>query len=101
MPSLCNSPWIRGAPHNGFAVAISFTSERMARVRTRAARRQARGLFRTEVIRRQGPWRHLEAVEVATLDWVEWFNTRRLLEPIGYVPPAEYEARYYQQAKVA
>jgi len=59
------------------------------------------GLFKTEVIRRTGPWRHLEAVEFATLDWVDWFNHRRLLEPIGYVPPAEYEARYYEQAAVA
>jgi putative transposase len=59
------------------------------------------GLFKTEVIRRCGPWRHLEAVEFATLEWVDWFNTRRLLEPIGYVPPAEYEARYYDQAAVA
>jgi putative transposase len=59
------------------------------------------GLFKTEVIRRLGPWRHLEAVEFATLDWVDWFNTRRLLEPIGYMPPAEYEARYYEQAAVA
>ena len=55
------------------------------------------GLFKTEVIHRKGPWRHLEAVEFATLTWVDWFNTRRLLEPIGYVPPAEYEASYYQQ----
>ena len=54
------------------------------------------GLFKTEVIQRKGPWRHLEAVEFATLMWVDWFNTRRLLEPIGYVPPAEYEARYSQ-----
>jgi putative transposase len=59
------------------------------------------GLFKTEVIRRLGPWRDLEAVEFATLDWVDWFNHRRLLEPIGYVPPAEYEARYYEQAAVA
>ena len=59
------------------------------------------GLFKTEVIRRKGPWRHLEAVEFATLEWVDWFNHRRLLEPIGYVPPAEYEARYYEQAAVA
>jgi transposase InsO family protein len=59
------------------------------------------GLFKTEVIRRLGPWRHLEAVEFATLDWVDWFNHRRLLEPIGYLPPAEYEARYYVQAAVA
>ena len=53
------------------------------------------GLFKTEVIQRKGPWHHLEAVEFATLTWVDWFNTRRLLEPIGYVPPAEYEAAYY------
>jgi putative transposase len=59
------------------------------------------GLFKTEVIRRQGPWRSLEAVEFATLAWVDWFNHRRLLEPIGYLPPAEYEARYYEQAAVA
>jgi transposase InsO family protein len=59
------------------------------------------GLFKTEVIRRRGPWRSLEAVEFSTLEWVDWFNHRRLLEPIGYVPPAEYEARYYEQAAVA
>ena len=53
------------------------------------------GLFKTEVIQRKGPWRHLEAVEFATLTWVDWFNHRRLLEPIGYVPPAEFEASYY------
>jgi hypothetical protein len=51
------------------------------------------------VIHRRGPWRHLEAVEFATLTWVDWFNTRRLLEPIGYVPPAEYEAAYYAHLK--
>jgi len=55
------------------------------------------GLFKTEVIHRKGPWRHLEAVEFATLTWVDWFNTRRLLGPIGYVPPAEHEARYAEQ----
>ena len=55
------------------------------------------GLFKTEVIRRRGPWRSLEAVEYATLEWVSWYNTRRLLEPIGNVPPAEAEARYYAQ----
>jgi transposase InsO family protein len=57
------------------------------------------GLFKTEVIQRKGPWRHLEAVEFATLSWVDWFNTRRLLEPIGYLPPAEYEARYDEQQR--
>jgi putative transposase len=59
------------------------------------------GLFKTEVIQRKGPWRHLETVEFATLEWVDWFNQRRVLEPIGYMPPAEYEARYYEQAAVA
>ncbi len=59
------------------------------------------GLFKTEVIRRKGPWRTIEAVEFATLEWVDWFNTRRLLGPIGYIPPAEYEAHYYEQAAVA
>jgi transposase InsO family protein len=55
------------------------------------------GLFKTEVIRRRGPWHSLEEVEFATLEWVAWFNTQRLLEPIGNVPPAEAEARYYAQ----
>ena len=59
------------------------------------------GLFKTEVIRLKGPWRHLEAVEFATLDWVDWFNHRRLLEPLGDMPPAEYETRYHAQAAVA
>ena len=53
------------------------------------------GLFKTEVIRRRGPWRNLETVEFATLDWVDWYNNRRLLEPIGDMPPAEAEERYY------
>jgi transposase InsO family protein len=53
------------------------------------------GLFKTEGIRRRGPWRSLEAVEFATLEWIDWFNNRRLLEPIGNVPPAEAEARFY------
>ncbi len=53
------------------------------------------GLYKTELIHRRSPWRHLEAVEYATLEWVDWFNHRRLLEPIGNVPPAELEATYY------
>ncbi len=57
------------------------------------------GLFKTEVIRRRGPWRSMEAVEFATLEWVAWFNHQRLLEPIGNIPPAEAEARYYAQAE--
>ena len=55
------------------------------------------GLFKTEVIHRRGPWRNLEAVEFATLAWVDWFNNRRLLEPIGNISPAEAEAAYYAQ----
>jgi len=57
------------------------------------------GLYKTEVIHHRGPWRHLEAVELATLEWVDWFNHRRLLEPIGHIPPAELEAAYYRQQR--
>jgi len=57
------------------------------------------GLYKTEVIRRRGPWKNLEAVEFATLEWVDWFNNRRLLEPIGNVPPAEFEEVYYSGQK--
>ena len=62
------------------------------------------GLHKTEVIRRRGPWRHLEAVKLATLEWVEWFNNRRLFEPIGDLTPGEKEEVYLQNqewAKVA
>ena len=52
------------------------------------------GLYKAEVICHAGPWRGLEHVELATLDWVHWFNTQRLLAPLGYVPPAEFEERY-------
>lgn len=55
------------------------------------------GLFKTEVIHRRGPWRSFETVEFATLGWVDWFNNRRLLEPIGNIPPAEAETAYYAQ----
>ncbi|MFJ7441336.1 IS3 family transposase [Methylorubrum thiocyanatum] len=58
------------------------------------------GLFKAEVIHRRGPWRSFEAVEFATLEWVDWFNTRRLHEPIGNMPPAEAEARYFAQTEV-
>jgi putative transposase len=53
------------------------------------------GLFKAEVIRHEGPWKGLEEVEFATLEWVDWFNNARLLEPLGYVPPAEFEETYY------
>lgn len=57
------------------------------------------GLYKAEVIHRRGPWRSFEAVEFATLEWVDWFNKRRLLEPIGNIPPAEAEERYYAMLK--
>ena len=62
------------------------------------------GLYKAEVIHRRGPWRSFEAVEFATLEWVDWFNHRRLLEPIGNIPPAEAEQRYFamlEQPKIA
>jgi putative transposase len=58
------------------------------------------GLFKAEVIHRRGPWRSFESVEFATLEWVDWYNNRRLLEPIGNIPPAEAEAAYYAQLEV-
>jgi putative transposase len=58
------------------------------------------GLFKTEVIHRRGPWRSFEAVEFATLEWVDWYNNRRLLEPIGSIPPAEAEAAYDTQLEI-
>jgi putative transposase len=59
------------------------------------------GLYKTEVIRYLGPWRGIDAVELATLDWVDWFNHQRLFEPIGNVPPAEKEDEYYRQRESA
>jgi transposase InsO family protein len=55
------------------------------------------GLYKTEVIRRNGPWRNIEEVEFGTLEWVDWFNNRRLFEPIGNIPPDEFEALYYER----
>jgi putative transposase len=57
------------------------------------------GLYKAEIIHRRGPWKTREAVELATLEWVSWFNHHRLLEPIGYIPPAEAEANYWRQQK--
>jgi putative transposase len=55
------------------------------------------GLYKTELIRRRGPWKGIDQVEYATLEWVDWFNHRRLLEPIGHVPPAEFEATHHRR----
>ena len=59
------------------------------------------GLSKTEVIGQRDRWQTPEAVEFATLRWVDWFNPRRLLGPIGFVPPAEHEANYYQRVSAA
>ncbi len=55
------------------------------------------GLYKTELVRRRGPWKGIDDVEYATLQWVDWFNTRRLLEPIGDLPPAEFEDAYWRK----
>jgi putative transposase len=55
------------------------------------------GLYKTELIRRRGPWKGIDQVEYATLEWVDWFNHRRLLEPIGHIPPAEFEVTYHRR----
>ena len=58
------------------------------------------GLYKVELIHRRSPWKTIEAVELATLEWVAWFNHQRLLEPIGYIPLAEAEERYYSQLAI-
>jgi transposase InsO family protein len=58
------------------------------------------GLFKTEVIRRRGPWKSVDSVEYAVLEWVDWFNNKRIFEPIGNIPPAEYEKAYYNELEV-
>lgn len=78
-------------PRPGTCVTSAFFSARFHQLRGRCRETGLDGALR------RGPWRHLEDVEFATLEWVAWFNTRRLLEPIGYVPPAEYEATYYRR----
>lgn len=56
-------------------------------------------MYKTEVIHRLGPWRGIDHVELKTLDWVDWFNNRQLLEPIGNIPPVVFEELYYQEQK--
>ena len=58
------------------------------------------GLYKAEVIHRGGPWHGFDDVEYATLEWVAWFNTQRLLEPLGYLPPAEYEEQYHRSQPI-
>jgi len=64
--------------------------------RSNALAETINGLYKAEIIHRRGPWKTREAVELATLEWVSWFNHHRLLEPIGYIPPAEAEANYWR-----
>ena len=92
------------AQHGGFATGwspVSWGAIDELFVNLNALAESVIGLYKTEVIRRKGPWRTLEAVEFATLTWVDWFNTQRLLGPLGDVPPVEFEAQYYAQATVA
>ena len=58
------------------------------------------GLLKTEVIRRKGPWHSIDSVEFAILDWVEWVNNKRLIGPIGFIPPAKFEMAYYEQREM-
>ncbi len=58
-------------------------------------------LYKTEVIRHRGPWCNIDDVEFASLEWVDWFNNHRLLEPIGNIPPAEFEMECYRQLKAS
>ena len=99
----CLYPWSALGSHTlrllPSTCALRSESERKAPTgRDNALAETVIGLFKTEVMRRRGRWRTIEAMELATFEWVDWFNNRRLLEPIGNIPPAEAEARYYAQA---
>jgi len=59
------------------------------------------GLYKTEVVHLLGTWRNADHVEIETLIWVDWFNNRRLLEPVGNIPPVEFEELYYQSQEKA
>ena len=65
--------------------------------RSNALAETINGLYKAEITHQRGPWKTREAVELATLEWVSWFNHHRLLEPIGYIPPAEAEANYWRE----
>ena len=95
-PAATPNAWPRPASSNrSGALAIRTITPWPAKLRSRTII----GLYKTEVIRPRGPWRGLEPVEFATLEWVDWFNNRRILEPIGNRPPAEAEAAYYHQSE--
>ena len=113
--ALEQAPWSRQGPFGGLVhhsdrgvqyLSICYT-ERLADVRAvssvgsrgdsydNALAESVNGLYKAELVHRRGPWRGLEDLELATLEWVDWFNHRRLSSAIGYVPPAEYEASQY------
>ena len=87
----CRVDWRREAPEAGIEPSVGSVGDSY----DNALAETINGLYKVEVIHRRGLWRSFEAVEFATLEWVDWFNNRRLLEPIGYIPPAEAEERYY------
>src|SRR5262245_9895261 len=82
-----------GSNHAGIAPSVGTTGDSY----DNALDESIIGLFKTEVIRRRGPWRGIDDVEFATLTWVAWYNADRLLEPLGYLPPGEFEERFYAQ----
>jgi transposase InsO family protein len=84
---------VKSTPHSAQQNQLKFLLDEHRSINALAE--TINGLYKTEVIHRRGPWRSFEAVEFATLEWVDWFNNRRLLAPIGYIPPAEAEERYY------
>ena len=87
--SRSNTPSVSRKPGSSFSVGTVGDSYDNALAET------INGLYKAEVIHRRGPWRSFEVVEFTTLTWVDWFNNRRLLEPIGNIPPAEAEERYF------
>jgi len=91
--------WVRRDHRSIRAHAVAFARIRQF-CQLPTAENRINGLYKAEVIHRRGPWRSFEAVEFATLEWVDWFNNRRLLEPIGNRPPAEAEAAYYAQLEL-
>lgn len=95
-------------PYRGTTTGCRPTPDRVQPCRTRkgacgrydnALAETINGLYKTELIHRRAPWKTRESVELATLEWVAWYNHHRLMEPLGYIPPAEAEANYYRQLR--
>ena len=80
-----------------YVIRWLYTTPTVLEVANNALAETINGLYKAELIHRRAPWKTKETVELATLEWVSWFNHHRLLEPIGYIPPAEAEANYYRQ----